>query len=470
MIMDVASEHVTGHLWMGSYKGELAFSEAPSRISFCRGTAGSVRTIDVPVNPASAMALGESTELNGALITFVTCADREVVFRTDLTAAGTFELLSIPTESSSAAITQFCNTGTQVFFWFRRFDQNTQWQLWRTDGTSAGTVHLHSAPHISRLHISNDGVWWVGASLLSGEITHVWTSDGSIAGTVPVARLQQPVSDRVVPGLIAGSKFYFEDGVEHASSTLWALDTTAPQNGVRELPTPYPGCIHAIMPGPVDGTVIWSMDRPWLTTVYTTDGTSNETYMIDIISCDQLFRTTIAAGKLFAISSRGGAGQLWASDGTAEDSGVVRHIHPSGSDDVAGLTGAGSSVFFLANDGIHGRELWTSDGTHAGTRIVADSFPGPSSGMISNGTPIRAIGNRLFYQARVRSGSDRLWMLDLRPADFDNSGHVGVSDVLSYVQSYVCSDELADTNADGAIAVDDLFGWLSGYFADSGNN
>src|ERR1043165_9816925 len=37
------------------------------------------------------------------------------------------------------------------------------------------------------------------------------------------------------------------------------------------------------------------------------------------------------------------------------------------------------TVYFTADDGVHGRELWKSNGSAAGTTMVKDIVPGPSS-------------------------------------------------------------------------------------------
>ena len=39
------------------------------------------------------------------------------------------------------------------------------------------------------------------------------------------------------------------------------------------------------------------------------------------------------------------------------------------------LTDVGGTLFFTADDGTHGRELWKSDGTRAGTVLVKDIDP-----------------------------------------------------------------------------------------------
>ena len=45
----------------------------------------------------------------------------------------------------------------------------------------------------------------------------------------------------------------------------------------------------------------------------------------------------------------------------------------------------GHTTVFFASDGIHGRELWRSDGTDAGTVLVKDVAPGPADGVTTIG-------------------------------------------------------------------------------------
>jgi ELWxxDGT repeat protein len=63
---------------------------------------------------------------------------------------------------------------------------------------------------------------------------------------------------------------------------------------------------------------------------------------------------------------------------------------------------------FAADDGINGRELWQSDGTFAGTRLLADVFPGPDG---SGPSHLFVVGSTLYFHARV--GFDQMRFMSL---------------------------------------------------------
>jgi ELWxxDGT repeat protein len=65
-------------------------------------------------------------------------------------------------------------------------------------------------------------------------------------------------------------------------------------------------------------------------------------------------------------------------------------------------------IYFIAEDGIHGNELWRSDGTAAGTYMVKDIEPGIASGYISN---ITAANGKIYFTAYSTLGSGA-WVSD----------------------------------------------------------
>src|SRR4051794_19947683 len=54
---------------------------------------------------------------------------------------------------------------------------------------------------------------------------------------------------------------------------------------------------------------------------------------------------------------------------------LVKNINPNGSSDPQGMVAVGDKLFFTADDGVHDRELWVSDGTSLGTHMVKDILP-----------------------------------------------------------------------------------------------
>ncbi len=111
--------------------------------------------------------------------------------------------------------------------------------------------------------------------------------------------------------------------------------------------------------------------------------------------------------------------ELWKSDGTPGGTQLVKDIR-SGADDSISLYSYGGSAGPTAIDGTlyfaasgsdsTGTELWGSDGTAAGTTLVKDLLPGPEGSYPSGFT---LSGDNLFFSASDGVHGTELWAADL---------------------------------------------------------
>jgi ELWxxDGT repeat protein len=157
--------------------------------------------------------------------------------------------------------------------------------------------------------------------------------------------------------------------------------------------------------------------------LWRSDGTVANTYMVKDINpgTADSYAAPVASvnGVLFLYADDGvhGCKELWKSDGTEAGTVLVRDINPGASPSIV----AGSyrpysefqgQFFFAATDGVHGRELWKSDGTSSGTVMVKDINPGPSSGFINQTGEFTEAGDKLFFRASDGVHGRELWVSD----------------------------------------------------------
>jgi ELWxxDGT repeat protein len=239
----------------------------------------------------------------------------------------------------------------------------------------------------------NSRVYFKGRPPAGGPL-EIWASDGTDAGT-------EQATDIGCPGwgeLLGVGTIVFavcDDGI---STTLLRLDSGSPtgttvvhdfgDQTVEQL-TPSGGTLFMV----VGDEQIWGLDS-------TTGVTSQVTGFGGGAAPDDL--VSYRGDLVFAATGAFGRELFWTDGSTV--TGI--EISPGqASSDPAELRVHDGRVYFTADDGTNGRELWSTDGTTAGTSMVVDLEPGPSGSEIGIG-PSTDLG--LFFNRSDRG----LWITD----------------------------------------------------------
>ncbi|ANM30417.1 hypothetical protein ABI59_13815 [Acidobacteria bacterium Mor1] len=115
--------------------------------------------------------------------------------------------------------------------------------------------------------------------------------------------------------------------------------------------------------------------------------------------------------------------ELWKTDLSDEGTVLVRDIHPGTGDSVVlnpfrvepDAATLGNLVFFIADDGVHGPEVWRSDGTAEGTWMLRDILDGEDG---ADPDYLTAFRGRMYFVASDRPGGTRnreIWSSDGTP-------------------------------------------------------
>jgi len=257
-------------------------------------------------------------------------------------------------------------------------------ELWRTDGTKAGTrlvkdLNPGSEPSTpGGFQVFGDTLYFVARAGPEG--FRLWKTAGDAGSTVMAPGAERLANPRQLT--VAGGRLFFSASDNDTGHELYVIDA----------PGTAPRLVKDIRPGREDSTP---------------------------------GELTAVGQAVFFYASNGQHGiELWRSDGSAAGTAMVKDIRPGPiSSRPAYLTASGNTLFFAADDGEHGVELWASDGTQAGTRLVKDIRPGRGGSGTSFVTEVSGIA----YFSAV----DGVHGLELWRSDGSDSGTFMLKDVLS---------------------------------------
>ena len=331
------------------------------------------------------------TEFNGTyLFAGHSPAQGFELWKTDLTPEGTVLVMDIFPGTNGSSPGMFTNVNGTMFFTAE--SQSTEREIWKTDGTPEGTVRVKEFGG-STSSLYPHGLMNVNGLLCFSGVEGLWRSDGTGAGTFLIKNVNGfgPRS-RATP-LKVGNVVYFQGGEASHGWELWKTDGTAAGTvmvkDIRAAGSQHDGSSDPGIFAASGDTLYFSADDGINgRELWKTNGTAASTTLIDIVpgfrSSAPEFVAKVGDAIYFTATDQTHGRELWKTNGPLGGATLVKDIRRGIADGLSTVVWpsphvVGDLLFFIADDGVHGFELWRTDGTALGTQLVADLNAGPAN-------------------------------------------------------------------------------------------
>jgi len=373
-------------------------------------------TMVLDIRPGTSSSFGFNSELVNVAGTLLFTANNgttgTALWKSDGTTLGTVLVKDLnPSTSTSDMATDLTAVGSTLYFLGN--DGTTGFELWKSDGTAEGTTLVKdirpgsSSSSADYLTSFQDAIYFIASD--NGAADSLWRSNGTAEGTVPVVGTPgYTLQTRSAP-VAAGEKLFFAADAAGQGTELWVIESATPTSAslVGDLNPGASGSAPRQLFA-IDDLLYFSANKNDVYGLWKSDGTlAGTTQLAALESNGSVVAINSLAnygGELYFSTFDGThAADLWRSNGTSLGTYPWRAlIAPAGTSVSVQLAVAGGQLFYNGNGGA-GVELWRTDGTFAGTRLVKDIADTATDS--SSPEQFVSAGSHVFFVANDGSGS-----------------------------------------------------------------
>ncbi len=402
-------------------------------------TAGTILVKDINVGYGDAFDLSSLANVNGILYFVATngTTGYDALWKSDGTTVGTILVKDIDPAIAQYSYQKLDNlTNVNGVLYFSGYDNTNGRELWKSDGSTAGTTLVKD------INVGiGDGIDVVYSSFVNVNGTlflmandgttgfELWKSNGTSAGTVLIKDINSGSSYASVGDnnfqVINTSTLLFtaNDGIN--GMELWKSDGTSVGTVlVKDVLTGSGNCCffnNSWTSFVNTGTTIYftGQDVSGNIEVWKSDGTNANTQVLKDVnsgstgSFPQIYN---ANGTIFFFADNGINGrELWKSDGSTVGTSLVKDVFLGTKSSIpVNIKYASNGIsYFRADDGIHGFELWKTDGTAANTQLVKDIYGGSQTSSLDLANEnIEFMNGFVYFRADDGLGGMGLWKSD----------------------------------------------------------